>query len=457
MNKILKIKIITALLILSLIPLGCKVGPKYTRPELEKSPEKFLNQSEQADINASVVNLKWFDLFDDPVLKDLIEQGLQNNYDLRIALARIEQSKAVLGITNADLFPAIGYAGSVSTNKIQGQNVSLVGTLSWELDFWGKIRHEKGALTSELLASEEARKVIMSGLVAEIAATYFQLRDYDNRLIITEKTIESRKKSDEIIGQRFQKGYVSQLDKVQVEQQVAIAEGKLQQIKRTIVILENSLNVLTGRIPGPIPRGKTNDEQVISSELPVSLPSSLLENRPDVKSAELAYMAANDRIGVAQAMRFPSFNIAALAGFGSASFSTLFENSSYNHNVSAGVLGPIFNFGKNKRRVELNRQIAEENKLNYQKAIIKAFAEVENAIISVRTYNEEWNAAKRQTESARIYLKLSQARYDNGYVSYLEVLDAERSLFDSELNLSQLSEQKLSSVMLLYKALGGGW
>lgn len=450
-------KLIVILLMLALVPTGCKVGPKYARPELENSPQKYINQSEQADLNASVVNLKWFDLFDDPVLKDLIEQGLQNNYDLRIALARIEQSKAVLGITNADLFPSIGYAGAVSTNKIQGQNASLVGTLSWELDFWGKIRHEKGALTSELLASEEARKVIMSGLVAEIAATYFQLRDYDNRLIITEKTIESRKKSDEIIGERFAKGYVAQLDKVQVEQQVAIAEGKLQQIKRGIVILENSLNVLTGRIPGPIPRGKTNNEQVISNEIPVSLPSSLLENRPDVKSAELAYMAANDRIGVAQAMRFPSFNIAALAGFGSASFSTLFESSSYNHNVSAGVLGPIFNFGKNKRRVELNRQIAEENKLNYQKAIIKAFAEVENALISVRTYNEEWNAAKRQTESARTYLKLSQARYDNGYVSYLEVLDAERSLFDSELNLSQLSEQKLTSVMLLYKALGGGW
>lgn len=455
MNKHYKIFVI--LLIAALLPIGCKVGPKYTRPELENSPQKFINQAEQADINASVVNLKWFDLFDDPVLKDLIEQGLKNNYDLRIAVTRIEQSKAVLGITNADLFPSIGYSGTVRSNNDFGNQANLVGTLSWELDFWGKIRHEKGALTSELLASEEARKVIMSGLVAEIAATYFQLRDYDNRLLITEKTIESRKKSDEIIGQRFAKGYVSQLDKVQIEQQVAIAEGKLQQIKRAIVMLENSLNVLTGRVPGPISRGKTNEEQVIGTEIPVSLPSSLLENRPDVKSSELAYMAANDRIGVAQAMRFPSFDIAAFAGFGSASISNLFQSSSYSQNASAGVLGPIFNFGKNKRRVELNRQIAEENKLNYQKTIIKAFTEVENALVTVKTYNEEWNAAKRQTESARIYLKLSQARYDNGYVSYLEVLDAERSLFDSELNLSQLSEQKLSAVMYLYKALGGGW
>lgn len=450
-------KIVAILFILVLLPIGCKVGPKYSRPTLENSPKSYANQAADANVNDSVANVKWFDIFDDPVLKDLIQKGLDNNYDLRIALARIEQSKAVLGITKADLYPNIGYGGEINSKQNIAFPQTVGANLSWELDFWGKIRHETGALRSELLASDEARKVIVSSLVAEIATTYFQLRDFDNRLIITRKTIESRKKSDEIIGQRFAKGYVSQLDKVQVEQQVAIAEGTLQQVLRSITFLENSLNILTGQMPGPIPRGKWNYEQTVNTQIPVALPSTLLENRPDVKKSELDYIAANERIGVAQAMRFPSFNIAAFAGFASPEVSRLFDSGSYIQNVGGGIFGPLFNFGKNKQRVVLNQQFAEESKLNYQKSILNAVAEVENALVGVDTYNEEWNAAFRQTEAARTYLKLSQARYDNGYVSYLEVLDAERSLFDSELNLSLLSQEKLSAVMQLYKALGGGW
>lgn len=450
-------KILVILLIAVLLPIGCKVGPKYSRPAIENSPQSYANQAADANVNDSVANVKWFDIFDDPVLKDLIQKGLDNNYDLRIALARIEQSKAVLGITKADLYPNIGYGGEINSKQNIAFPQTVGANLSWELDFWGKIRHETGALRSELLASDEARKVIVSNLVADIASTYFQLRDFDNRLIITQKTIESRKKSDEIIGQRFAKGYVSQLDKVQVEQQVAIAEGTLQQVLRRITFLENSLNILTGQMPGPIPRGKWNYEQTVATKIPVALPSTLLENRPDVKRSELEYIAANERIGVAQAMRLPSFNIAAFAGFASPEISTLFDSGSYIQNVGGGVFGPLFNFGKNKQRVVLNQQIAEESKLNYQKSIINAVAEVETALVTVDTYSEEWKAATRQTEAARTYLKLSQARYDNGYVSYLEVLDAERSLFDSELNLSLLSQEKLSAVMQLYRALGGGW
>lgn len=450
-------KIIVILLIAVLLPIGCKVGPKYSRPAVENSPQSYTNQAAGANVNDSVANVKWFDIFDDAVLKDLIQKGLDNNYDLKIALARIEQSKAVLGITKADLYPNIGYGGEINSKQNLAFPQTVGANLSWELDFWGKIRHETGALRSELLASDEARKVIVSNLVADIASTYFQLRDFDNRLIITQKTIESRKKSDEIIGQRFEKGYVSQLDKVQVEQQVAIAEGTLQQVLRSITLLENRINILTGQMPSPIPRGKWNYDQTVSKEIPIALPSTLLENRPDVKRSELNYIAANERIGVAQAMRFPSFNIAAFAGFASPDISKLFDSGSYIQNVGGGIFGPLFNFGKNKQRVVLNQQRAEESKIEYQRSILNAVLEVENALVSVDTYNEEWNAAFRQTESARIYLKLSQARYDNGYVSYLEVLDAERSLFDSELNLSRLSEEKLSSVMQLYRALGGGW
>ena len=452
-----KYNFVATLFIVALLVVSCKVGPKYERPEIKNSPQEYLNKQIAAKANDSIANVKWFEVFDDAVLKDLIQKGLDNNYDLRIALARIEQSKAILGITKADLLPNIGYNGQVNSQQSLFNNSSLTATMSWELDFWGKIRHETGALRNELLASDEARKVVVSSLVSEIASTYFQLRDYDNRLIFTEKTIESRKRSDEIISQRFEKGYVSQLDKVQVEQQVAIAERALQQIKRTIVYLENALNILTGQMPGPIARGKWNYEQEVLTQIPVELPSALLENRPDVKGSELQYIAANERIGVAQAMRFPSFNLAAFAGFASPEISNLFDSGSYIQNVGGGVFGPLFNFGKNKQRVALNKQLAEESKLNYEKTVLNAVAEVENALVALDTYNEEWNASSRQTEAARIYLKLSHARYDNGYVSYLEVLDAERSLFDSEINLSNLSQEKLSAVMRLYKALGGGW
>ncbi|HQE34929.1 MAG TPA: TolC family protein, partial [Flavobacterium alvei] len=228
-------------------------------------------------------------------------------------------------------------------------------------------------------------------------------------------------------------------------------------IKRQITVLENKISILIGQAPAPIERGKTNSEFQIASTIPVSIPSILLKNRPDVNQAERLYMAANERIGVAQAMRFPSFNIAALAGFANSSVSNLFDGSSYLQNASTGVTGPIFNFGKNKRRVEIYRQIAEESRLSYQKTCITAVAEVEQALQNVRTYKEEWTARNRQVIAARKNLELSNARYYNGYVSYLEVIDIERSLFDAELKLSELAQNQLSSTIELYRALGGGW
>jgi multidrug efflux system outer membrane protein len=403
------------------------------------------------------VNVKWFDLFNDEVLKGLITKGLENNYDMKIAMARIERTRAELGYTKADLLPAIGYSGTVNSNEKTFLPSNASATLSWELDFWGKVRHENRAVQDELIASEEGRKVILSNLVSDIAVAYFELRDLDNQLVITEQTLETRKKSYEIINQRFLAGYVSEVDKVQIEQQVAIAEAAIPSIKRQITDRENTISILTGQAPGPIPRGKTNQELQVANNIPVSIPSILLKNRPDVNQAELNYMAANERIGVAQAMRFPSFNIAAIAGFANSQVSSLFDGSSYLQNASASVVGPLFNFGKNKRRVDIYRQIAEESRLTYQKTCIIALAEVEQALQDVRTYKEEWAARSKQVIAARRNLELSEARYYNGYVSYLEVLEVQRSLFEAELSLSGLTQSQLSSMIQLYRALGGGW
>ena len=449
-------KRVIVILVIAILPVGCLVGPKYEKPK-DQNTAAFNNGPANADTLASVVNVKWFDLFNDDVLKNLISTGLENNYDLKIALARIERTRAELGYSKADLLPAVGYSATVNSNEKAFMPSNASASLSWELDFWGKIRHENRAVQDELIASEEGRKVILSNLVSDIATAYFQLRDFDNRLLIAEKTLESRQKGFEIINQRFLAGYVSEVDKVQIEQQVAIAEATIPAIKRQITIQENIISILTGQVPGSIERGKTNTELEVVNNIPVSIPSILLKNRPDVNQAERNYMAANERIGVAQAMRFPSFNIAALAGFANSQVSSMFDGSSYLQNASASVAGPIFNFGKNKRRVEIYRQIAEESRLNYQKTCLVAVAEVEQSLQNVKTYKEEWAARNKQVIAARKNLELSNARYYNGYVSYLEVLQVEISLFDAELSLSELTQNQLSSTIQLYRALGGGW
>lgn len=450
-----KYKIILLLVTLSFLPISCLVGPKYKAPELQEANQYRLSQT--ADTTASIINVKWFDIFNDEVLKGLITKGIQNNYDLKIAISRLDQAKANLGFTKANVLPTFQYSGGVNTAETIFQPSTMVANMSWEIDFWGKLRHENRAVQNELLATEEARKTVMAGLVSDIATAYFQLRDLDNQLEITKQTLKTRQDSYVIITDRFKSGYTSELDKVQIEQQVAIAEAAIPNIKRQITVLENTISILIGQIPAPIERGKPNKEQLMVTNLPLSIPSSLLQNRPDVKRAELQYIAAHERIGVAQAMRFPSFNIAAFAGFASAKVGDLFDSGSYNQNASAGVVGPIFQFGKNRRRVEINRQIAEQSKLNYQKTYLVAIGEVENAIQNVATFKEEFEARSRQVAAAKKNYELSYARYYNGYVSYLEVLDVQRSLFDAEISLSQLSQRQLTAMVQLYKALGGGW
>ena len=450
------LKLVTALLLMAIFPYACMVGPKYAKPEQPKA-ETFLHGEHSTDSTNSVTTIKWSTIFNDPVLIGLIEKGIQNNLDLKIAIARLEQAKANLGIAKADLFPAFQYSGQVNSAETFIQPTSLLANMSWELDFWGKYRHQTKAFQNDLLATDEARKVVLSDIVSNIAISYFEMRDFDNQLEITINTLETRQKAYDIINERFLSGYVAELDKVQIEQQVAIAEANIPAIKRQITALENSISILVGQIPQPIERGKTNSELLILTTFPTSVPSALLENRPDVKQTELLYRASFERIGVAQAMRYPSFNIGAIAGFTSVMVGDLFNDGSYTQNVGAGIAGPIFNFGKNKRRVDVNRQIAEERKFDFQKTYLIAISEVENSLQNVATYKEEWAARNRQVIAAQKNYDLSNARYYNGYVSYLEVLDAQRSLFEAQLSLSQLTQKQLSSMVQLYKALGGGW
>ncbi|MGL5112759.1 MAG: efflux transporter outer membrane subunit [Flavobacterium sp.] len=450
-----KLKIGVLVMILSFLPVSCLVGPKYKAPELQEASKFRFSQS--ADTTKSILNIKWFNIFNDDVLKGLINEGIENNFDLKTAISRLDQAKANLGFTKANIFPTLKYSAGANTAQTIFQPASLVGNLSWEIDFWGKLRHDNRAAQDELLATAEARKTVLATVVSSIATSYFQLRDLDNQLEITKQTLKTRQESYVLITDRFNSGYTSELDKVQIEQQLAIAEASIPNIKRQITVLENTISILIGKMPGPIARGKMNKDQLTVSDLPLSIPSSLLQNRPDVKQAELQYMAANERIGIAQAQRFPSINLAAIAGFGSARLSDLFNNGSFRDNASVAISGPFYQFGKNKRNVEIFRQQALQSKLNYEKTYLSAIAEVDNAIQNTITYKEEYEARSRQVVAAQKNYDLSYARYYNGYTSYLEVLDAQRSLFDSQISLSQLMQNQLSAMVQLYKALGGGW
>jgi outer membrane protein, multidrug efflux system len=443
---------------------SCLVGPKYERPEFN-TPEAYANTNEYVNPEDSILNLKWFDLFHDSTLTQLIDTALVHNYDLKIAISRMEQAQSVYGFNKADQLPSIGYSASASRTELgdiqfdipAGNNFNGVGTVFWEIDLWGRVRHSKRGALNDYLATVEAKKSVQSALISDLTGLYFTLRDIDNKIEISKRTSESRRQSYDILKDQFQQGYVAELDVLQVEQLLRDAEAAIPAFERERTQIENAINILLGKNNIPINRGITNAEQLVPPVIPSGLPSSLLANRPDVQFAEYRYMAENERIGVTIAQRFPTISLTGFLGVASTSLSTITSADALTSEISGSLVGPIFNFGKNKRRVEIQRKEAEVAMYDYKKSYITAFAEVENALVACDTYTREFDARNKKATASFKALSLSQARYDNGYTAYLEVLDAQRSMFNSELDLSTVRRLQLSSYIQLYKALGGGW
>ncbi len=453
MKKIISIVFVAAALF------GCMVGPKYTRPSMP-APSAYHEANSYIVPGDSIANLKWFDLFKDPTLKSLLDTTLKRNFNLKIAVARIDQATETYGIAKAQLLPSLGYsAGATESfgNNGSGNTFSLGAGLSWEIDLWGKIRHAKRAALDDLLASQEGKKVVQSALVASMAGAYFQLRDYDNRLKISMETRTSREAAYEIQKDRFDQGYISEWDVLQAKQLVADAEASIAAYQRARSLVEHFMCTLMAVPPTSVSRGLENAAQPLPPAMPGGLPSTLLEQRPDVKQAEYSYMREVERIGIAQAQRFPTLNLSGAIGFGSNSISSLVTSDAFAGSVSQGLLGPIFEFGKNKRRVTAQQKAAEIAALQYQSTYITAIQEVEDALVSIETLTNELAARNRQLESASKVVILSQARYDNGVTSYLELLDAQRTLFETQLLVSTVQQQQLNAYVDLYRALGGGW
>lgn len=451
---------VTALVFLA----ACKVGPKYKSPEVA-SPDlfRFDSVSTAAD---TVINLQWWELFGDPDLKTLIDTALKYNQDVMIAASRIEEARAVYGFNKADLWPSIGYDGTAGRSKANIPGLGLtdpfnnfqgMATLAWELDFWGKFRRANEAARAELLASEYGLRTIQISLISDIATLYFILLDYDARLNISRQTLQTRKESTRIIQERYNEGIVAEIDLNQAQIQEAIAASAVPLYERLVAQTENALSILLGSNPKAIVRNSTLQDQVVPPEIPSGIPAAVIARRPDINQAEQFVVAQNARIGVAVAMRFPSISLTGMFGAASNDLSNLLSNESMIWSVSGGILGPIFQFGKNKRRVDIERQRFKQDSLLYTQIILQAFREVEDALVEIQTLERESQARLQQMEAASNAASLSHERYDGGVTSYLEVLDSERSNFDARLAAAQTYQEYLNAYVYLYKVLGGGW
>ena len=401
-------------------------------------------------------------------MQRFIKLTLDSNRNLLIAAARVEESREIAGIVKANLYPSFGYqlsAGGGSTGNealkvaggIEGGAVKAYGTLNWEIDIWGKIRHSNMAAYSQFIGDIENRNGLIVSLVSEVAQLYFLLRDLDNRLMIAQRTLVARKESTRIITERFNKGYVAEVDKLQAEQQEALAAVAVPNFQRQIITVENALRVLMGTSPGTVLRGQTLYEQTVTPNIPPGLPSQLLERRPDIREAERRLEAQFNYIGVAKANLYPSLSLTGLLGFASPQFTTFLGAGGFVANGFASVAGPIFEFGRNKRRIRVEQYRTQQVAYQYEQVVLNAFADVDNALAEYRTYNQEHEIRRLQVIAARKALELTRAKYDYGYSSYYEVLIQENYLFDAELAESTTLQQKINALVFLYKSLGGGW
>ena len=446
---------------------GCVVGPKYKRPPVTV-PDSYRGLAPDAgqQTTASLGDEKWWTVFQDTQLQELIREALSQNYDVRIAASRVLQAQAVLGITRADQFPTITGGASTSNQRLPATRItpafetspSQVNlSLFWELDFWGKFRRATEAARADLLATEWGQKAVMSSLVSNVASAYFQLLELDSEMEISRSTLASRRESLRLTEVRAKGGATSMLDVRQSEQLVYTAAANIPDLERRIEQQENLISILLGKNPGPVTRGKSLVENAILPTVPPGLPSSLLARRPDIQSSEQQLIAANARIGVAKAAYFPEITLTAVGGYQSPALTDLFTGPAGLWNFGGQLVQPIFTAGKIRSNVRLAEGQQQESVLFYQQSIQQAFREVADSLVAYRK-NQEFRAQQELlTNSAQDATRLSDMRYRGGVTSYLEVLDSNTRYFDAQLTLAQSRLNERLALVQLYNALGGGW
>ena len=451
---------LAALIVVFATVTGCTVGPDYVRPEVDIPDEWRFTIADAS----GTVNSRWWEQFNDPVLDALINEALVNNKDVRIAAARVEEFAARVDITRAGFYPQIGYDGAASRNKtsLDGMspriNDSYLAALNvgWELDVWGRIRRATEATRAQLLAEEEVRRTVILTLVSSVASSYINLRSLDYQLEIARRTLASRGETVDLFQTKYEGGVVSALEVAQIRSEYEQAAVRIPSLERQIALQENALSVLLGHNPGAIPRGKTIND-FSQPPVPAGIPSELLARRPDIQRAEQDLIAANAQIGVARSQYFPTISLSGLFGYASDELSDLLQSSSEIWGIGADALGPIFTGGRISSQVRATEAVQRQALVGYAQTVQTAFQEVDDALISNVKRHEELIAQERRVAALEEYARYAQIRYDEGQVSYIEVLDSERRLFDAELLHAQSINDVYVSYVILYKAMGGGW
>lgn len=407
----------------------------------------------------------WLEILKDSTLVTLVETALANNRDLRSAVARVREYRASLGAARGDFFPQISANGSYSTNQaIFGafppqsyDAVRITADLSWELDFWGRIRRQSEASKFDYQGREEDRRAAVVSLVSDVVTAYLELRELDQNLAIAEQTLESRQATLKLARQRFEQGVISELDVRQFEAEVAAPAASLADFARQRAFKESQLRQLLGQEPGPIARGNALSATVQAIEAPDSLSSELIERRPDVLSAQHDWQAARARIGVAHGARLPRFFVTGQYGTQRPDFDHLFTSDAEIYTLQGGISIPLFTGGKLINEERAAKARAEQTKNRYEQTVLGALREANDALVGLRLSRDQLAAQETQANALRRAYSLAERRYESGVSSYLEVLDAQRGLFAAEIGLAQVQRQYLGATVQLYKALGGGW
>jgi outer membrane protein, multidrug efflux system len=453
------------LLMLVVVLGGCSLAPTYVRPPTDNPDAWRVDYKDAAD----TANTRWWELFDDPVLNQLIDTALKENKDVRIAAARVEEFAARVDISRAGYFPQIGYDGEATRNRVSREvyggggvnerrynNYAAGASLGWELDLWGRIRNSTEAARAELLAQEDNRRAVILSLVSAVASTYVNLRQYDRQLEIAKDTLSSRAESLRLFELKRKAGVVSDLEIAMVRTEYEQAAAAIPPIERQIALTENALSFLLGSNPRAIPRGKSIDALVLPP-VPEGVPSSLLARRPDISAAEQALIAANARIGVARAQYFPTISLTGLFGYASESLSDLLGNSANVWTLGGSAVGPIFSGGRISAELRASEAVQRQTLVGYLQTVQGAFRDVDDALVSVQKSREQLIVEGRRVAALDDYARLAKLRYDEGYTSYIDVLDAQNKLFDAQLQYVNIQNDVYGSLVNTYKAMGGGW
>ncbi len=453
----------------ALVLAGCNVGPKYSRPQAP-APPAFRgadNADVSSDPNGSLGDQQWSAVYHEPELQDLIKQALENNYDLRVAAQRVLEAQSQIQITRANEFPTINAGGTGAGADLPNTigtsiaNPLVIGSFNlsaaWTPDFWGQYRKATEAAREQMMAQEWARRAVRMTLVGQVATTYFTLRSLDQQLEVAKQTVKSRQDSVNLTNTLETGGRAPLSDVRQAEQLLYTATAQVPMLEQQIQQNENAMRLLLGQFPGPVKHTDANALAPVPENLPVGIPSQLLERRPDIRQAEEQLKAANAQIGVARAQFFPSLSISASAGLGGDTFGNLFDPSGKTIYGLGQLAQPIFAGGKIRGQYELSKQQKEELVLSYQRTIITAFRDVSNALIAVNKQRAAREEQKKLVDAAQDATRLARIRYQGGATAYLEVLTTDTNLFSAQLNLINAQQSEALSLVQLYQALGGGW